>query len=105
MKKAIAVYYLVGEETTFEEATQEILELLTKASHESPFQDRILYIDIEGHSDSSGKYDRDMQELQQNFITNFLLQYFVEINTPVKKYVNKKPQNNDVPNELKILKS
>lgn len=105
MNKAIALYYLVNEETTFEEAAQGILELLNKSSKHSIFQDRILYIDIEGHIDSEGNYDRDMKELQQQFITDFLLQYFVEINTPLKKYTNEKSQNNELPDALRILKS
>ena len=105
MKKAIAVYYSIDEDSTFEQAAQEILKLLVETANSSPNQDRKIYIDIEGHVDSSGRYDDDMRELQQNFITDFLLQYFTEVNTPLKKYVNPKPQNNDIPNELRILRS
>lgn len=104
MNKAIALYYLVNEETTFEEAANDILELLNDCSNKSLYQNRILYIDIEGHVDSNGNYDRDMRELQQQFITDFLLQYFIEINTPIMKYINPKSQNNEVPEELRLLK-
>ena len=105
MNKAIALYYLVNEETTFEEAAQDILDLLNKSSKQSIFQDRILYIDIEGHVDSNGNYDRDMTEFQQQFITNFLLKYFIEIHTPTKKHINARPQVNEIPDKLRIHKS
>ena len=99
MNKAIALYYLVKEKVGFEEATQEMMELLAKSARQSPFQNRNLYIDIEGHKNSDGVYDHDMQELQIEFITNFLLEYFTEIYTPLKTYKNTKPQNNDIPDE------
>lgn len=105
MNTAIALYYWVNEETTFEEAALDILKLLNEYSNQSQYQDRILYIDIEGHVDSNGMYDSDMNELQHQFITDFLLQYFIEINTPIKKYINSKAQNNDIPNEFRIMKS
>ncbi len=105
MDQAIALYYLVKEEVGFEEATQEIMQLLFESNKQSQFQDRILYIDIEGHINCEGKYDHDMQELQRDFITNFLLDFFTEIHTPLTFYKNSKPQRNDIPDELRILKS
>ena len=78
MDKAIALYYVVKEEITFEVATQEIMQLLIESSKQSPLQARILYIDIEGHINFEGKYDHDVQELQREFITNFLLDFFTE---------------------------
>lgn len=105
MDKTIALYYVVKEEITFEVATQEIMQLLIESSKQSPLQARILYIDIEGHINFEGKYDHDVQELQREFITNFLLDFFTEIHTPLTSYKNTKLQRNDIPDELKILKS
>ena len=57
-------------------------------------------MDIEEHRNKQGNFDKDMIELQQHFIAEFLEQFFTEIHMPVIKFKNCSPQNNNIPEEL-----
>jgi len=59
-------------------------------------------LDIEEHRNKQGNFDKDMIELQQHFIAEFLEQFFTEIHMPVIKFKNCSPQNNNIPEELII---
>lgn len=63
----------------------------------------MLFVDIDGHRNEEGGFDRDMMELQKEFGLGFLLQFFKEVHFPLGSVVNSNPQNNDVPESLEIL--
>ena len=60
-------------------------------------------MDIEGHRNDEGGYNRDMFELQRDFLLGFLMPYLTECSVPlIGKVRNRSPQRNDVPERLEI---
>lgn len=102
-EKRICLYHRIYKRENFEVAAKDIFSLLKKAQDEHPDQPRVLYVDIDGHRNDKGGYDRDMFELQKEFGINFLLQFFQEINFPLIHLKNAGIQNNNIPDELQIL--
>lgn len=104
-EKKIALYHIVFKEEGFEESTRILFDLVKFSQKRFPNQDRILYLDIEGHRNNSGGYDNDMFELMRYFILEFLLQFLSEAYTPLIGVKNKRPQSNDVKKHLIIINS
>ena len=61
---------------------------------------RKLFLDIDGHRNSSEGFDADMLELQKDFLLEFLGRYLTEIHAPLINLRNEKPQRNDLPPDL-----
>ena len=89
----------------FEKAAKDLFELLKTAQTKTPNIKRVLYVDIDGHKNSQGGYDRDMLELQQEFGIGFLGKYFTEVHFPLIEFKNPHQQCNDIPKELEIFSS
>ena len=87
----------------FEKAAEDLFGLLKSAQAKYPNQERILYVDIDGHRNSEGGYDHDMFELQSDFGIGFLGKYFTEIHFPLASVKNPNPQCNDVPDKFEIF--
>lgn len=103
MNKSIAIYHVVFANENFTVAAKMIFRLIRDAQKRFPGRKRILYLDIDGHRNSNGGYDHDMFELQKDFLLDFMGQYLTEIHTPLYHVKNKKLQENDVPDELKVM--
>lgn len=101
-EKAIALYHRIMKRENFETAAQDLFQLLVNAQKREPNKPRILYVDIDGHRNGAGGFDRDMLELQKEFGIGFLLQFFQEVHFPLISVKNTKKQNNDIPPELVI---
>lgn len=86
----------------FETAANDLVCLLKNAQEKEPGKPRILYVDIEGHRNSEGGFDRDMFELQKDFGIGFFAQFFQEVHFPLASLKNDGEQNNDVPDKLQI---
>jgi hypothetical protein len=86
----------------FERCASRIFEVIHKAQQEAPNGLRVLYIDVQGHRDSNGKYDRDSLELMEDFLPRVALPYLTEIYTPLARWKNNKPQDNLVPETILI---
>lgn len=86
----------------FENAAKELIRLLKNAQEKEPDKPRILYVDIDGHRNEDGGFDKDMFELQKDFGIGFLAQFFQEVHFPLATVKNVREQNNDVPNKLQI---
>ncbi len=99
----VAIYHVVYENEGFYESAQHLFELLKGAQHDMENTKRHLYLDIDGHTDSYGRFDEEMTELLQNFIMEVLLPYFYEIHTPLLNVRNTEPQRNDIPDNFVIL--
>lgn len=101
--KKIAIYHVVYENETFEDAASMLFGLISEAQKINPGKDRILYLDIDGHRNEEGGFDRDMLELQMEYMLGFLLKYLKEVVMPLARVKNKNKQNNDIPDKFFIL--
>ena len=101
-EKNIAVYHKIMKRENFETAARDLFQLLVKTQKEAPDRPRILYVDIDGHRNEAGGFDRDMLELQKDFGVGFLAQFFQEVHFPLGSVRNTRGQNNDVPDKLQI---
>ena len=91
------------ENETFEDAASMLFGLISEAQKINPGKDRILYLDIDGHRNEEGGFDRDMLELQMEYMLGFLLKYLKEVVMPLARVKNKNKQNNDIPDKFFIL--
>lgn len=103
MADKIALYHRIMRRENFEKAAKDLFGLLKSAQVKCPNMDRILYVDIDGHKNSKGGYDRDMFELQRDFGIGFLGKFFTEVHFPLIDFENPKPQCNDIPAKLEIF--
>jgi len=103
-EKKVGIYHVVYEHETFEDAASTLFGLVSETQKKFPGTKRILYLDIDGHRNKIGGYDRDMFELQCEFSLGFLLKYLSEIYMPLAKVVNN-VQRNNIPEKFKILSS
>ncbi len=101
--KGIALYHVVLAHEGFEEAATALLDLVRSAQRREPGKRRLLFLDIDGHRDRQGRYDRDMHELQTAFTTECLMPFLAEAHLPSGMHVvNPAPQRDDVPDTLEI---
>ncbi|MGI5504567.1 hypothetical protein [Lentzea sp. CA-135723] len=61
--RAVSLYHLTTIEEDFSRSAQRLLEIAQFAQRESPGARRLLHIDIDGHRNSAGGFDRDAYEL------------------------------------------
>lgn len=99
---AVAIYHIVYRHEGFDEAAQALFKLVQEAQCVQPDKTRKLFLDIEGHRNSQGGFDADMLELQKEFLVGVLAPFLSEIQCPLVRAKNPKPQNNDVAPELII---
>lgn len=97
-----ALYHVVYPHEGFEESAQALFRLVKRAEELKPGKPRSLILDIEGHRDDDGRFDRDMYELQQEFVLGFLSRYLSEIHSPVYSGKNPGKQDDDIPASLDI---
>lgn len=102
-EQMIGVYHKVMRRENFEKAALDLVKLLAETQRKVPGRPRALYLDIDGHRNKEGGFDDDMMELQQEFAMGFLMEFFTEMNLPLGKVINQRPQNNDVPEQLEII--
>lgn len=95
-KENIALYHVVYENETFEDAANAIIELLVNAQKTKPDCPRFLFLDIDGHRNSAGGFNHDMFELMKDFILGNLMKYFTEVSLPIIKVRNPGLQRNDI---------
>jgi hypothetical protein len=101
--KGVGLYHVVLVHEGFEEAATALLELVRSAQRREPGKRRLLFLDIDGHRDRQGRYDRDMHELQTAFMTEFLMPFLAEAHLPGGVHVvNPARQRDDVPDTLEI---
>lgn len=97
-----AVYHRIYAREDYETAAEMLWELTRDAVRRTPGKPRGLYLDIDGHRNAAGGFDRDMLELQTAFIQGRLAQYFTEIHMPLlsetgKHWRSLEKQRDDIP--------
>ncbi len=98
----VSVYHVVGEADTFEKAAQEIFLMLKEAQDRFPDWPRVLYLDVQGHTDQHGRFEPDLVELQQEFLIGAMGRFFTALDMPLVSVINPDPQANDLPDRLRI---
>jgi hypothetical protein len=101
---AVIIAHRVLVHETFDKAAQTLLRLLHGAQLQSPDAERILYLDIDGHTNPSGGFDDDMYELQTKFMAEILMKFLTRAETPLGEYRNPLPQDNNIPSILNLIK-
>jgi hypothetical protein len=99
----ISLYHLIFEDEGFNDSASHIHRLLKSSQDNHPNQERLLFLDIDGHRNEEGGFDHDMFELQENFLLGFLAPYFTEVYMPLATFKNDKLQRNDIPNTIEII--
>ena len=100
----IAIAHRVLAHEDFDRTAHILLQLLTNAQRKYPGAKRSLFLEIDGHRDSNGRFDDDMLELQSKFMHEFLLQFLTRVVTPLAEIKNPNPQNNVIPEELHLIR-
>ena len=95
----VAIYHVVYEDEDFDTSACILMDLAAEAQRAHPGKKRVLYLDIDGHRNPAGGFDRDMLELQKEFLI-FLMQYISEAHTPLIPLKNSRPQHDDLPDQL-----
>lgn len=102
---SVAIYHRVYAREGFEKSAQILFDLVRKAQGIAPDKPRILYLDIDGHRNRAGGFDRDMAELQTEFLFTFLGDFLTEVHVPLAHARSSKKQRNDIPDRLDIQAS
>lgn len=99
----VSIYCVVDEEQSFEDAAQEVFALIQESQRRYPAWTRILYVDIEGHRDDSGRFEEDFVEFQQEMFFSTIAPFVTAFELPLTGgLVNPSPQRDDLPDELII---
>lgn len=87
---------------SFGDAANAIFNLIDDAQKRVPDEDRVLFLDIDGHRNLKGGFDNDMLELQSCFLLQFAIKFLVEIHCPLTSVKNKEKQINIIP-EVNVI--
>lgn len=98
-KFQVELHFTVKKSDTFESVTSRIFDLIANAQAKCPDQDRYLFIEIEGHRNKNGGFDKGMMKLQTHFLLGLVGEYVKGIKTPSYRFTNPKEQNNSFPKE------
>jgi hypothetical protein len=101
--KSVAIYHAVYAHEDFKTAATTLFELVKGSAARCPGKKRVLFLDIDGHRNDQGGFDRDMLELQKEFVVDFLEQFLTEVHMPLGAFRMVKPQSNVFPDRLEIV--
>lgn len=100
--KAVALHHDMRVEEDFEAAAQRIFRIVRQAELEMPGAPRHFYLDVQGHRNDAGGFDRDALELMRDFVLGWLGKYLTEIHIPLGACRRTAPQCNEIPEILAI---
>lgn len=100
---SISLYHVVGEGDSFDTAAADLFALLKEAQDRFPDWPRAYYVDIRGHVDSTGRFEEDFVELQQEFFFSTIAPFVTALELPLTgPLMNPDLQRNDLPDQLVI---
>jgi hypothetical protein len=99
---SVGIYHIIQQNDTFEQAAQDLFNLIKDAQNRFPEWPRVLYLDINGHLDEQGRFTQDFVELQQEYMFATLAPFLTALETPMVEGYNPQPQRNDLPDRLRI---
>jgi len=102
-KPPVVIAHQVLAHENFDKAAQTLLSLLHCAQRQCPGAERVLYLDLEGHTNPDGGFDDDMYELQTKFMVEILMKFLTRAETPLGVYRNSMPQDNNIPEALNLI--
>lgn len=82
----------ISEKETFEQAATKIYNLIYTMGKRYPKQKRTLIVEIRGHRNEEGGYDKDMFELQYEFLLKCMLPFVHNLHIPLISVKNEKQQ-------------
>jgi hypothetical protein len=100
--KPVVLYHDMAVYENFERCAPRIFEVIWATQQKAPGAPRLLYVDVQGHRNDAGGYDRDSFELMTNFLPEKALPYLTELHTPLHSWKNTARQDNHVPREILI---
>lgn len=100
--QAIAIYHDMAVYENFERCAHRIFAVLQATQRRHPGAPRHLYLDIQGHRNDVGAYDRDAWELMRYFVLDFLMPFLTEVHIPICQVRNNEGQVHDLPEVLQI---
>jgi len=103
--RTVALYHRMFAHEGFEETAKILFELVKDASKKWPRQERMLFLDVDGHRNKAGGYDHDAYEIMQEYLLGSLGPYLTEIWTPLIHTRRSVPQLEQIPDELLIRQS
>lgn len=97
------IYHRVRSDEGVDETVEKLLELIKEAQRKWPNKGRILMLDVDGHLDETGKhYNKEVLQLIE-IIFVYFMPYLERAYLPIfREAVNKKEQNNDIPETIAI---
>ena len=100
--QGILIYHDFAVYENFERAARRIFAILHRTQREYPGKPRFLHLNVQGHRNDAGGYDRDAYELMKDFIPSTLFPFLSEVTTPLYHSRNTRGQRNDLPADLQF---
>jgi hypothetical protein len=101
--KLALIYHDMKVYEDFERCAGRLVEMVRECSRKFPGKPRALIIDVQGHRNADGGFDRDAWELMSEFIPNVLFPYLTEVSTPLLRARNRNRQREDVPDHVEFI--
>ena len=99
----VSIYHVIRAEDTFAQAAGSVFSMVKEAQTRFPDWPRVLYLDIDGHTDPRHGFDHDFIEFQQEFWFSTLAPFLTGFDLPLTgPLLNPNAQRNDLPDELVI---
>ncbi|WCK57347.1 hypothetical protein PP175_29595 (plasmid) [Aneurinibacillus sp. Ricciae_BoGa-3] len=95
--KGITIYYTVKSNEGYELSAKSLYTMVAEMQRFHPGKQRHLYIDIEGHRNRNNGLDTEMFAFLTHFVLGVLGDYVTSIKTPLYRFNNPIPQNNQLP--------
>lgn len=99
--KILVLYMNIYAREDFNAMVQQFLNVLSNAQKQYPGKPRHLYVDVEGHRNRSGGFDNDALEFLGKFLPE-MGKHFTEVHHPLLAFQNTRPQDDNVPGEIRI---
>ncbi|MFD4957897.1 hypothetical protein [Microbacterium sp. NPDC058389] len=102
-KKGIAIHHVMKADEDFDDTADMLFQLVRTAEANHPGKPRYLYLDVDGHRNSSGGFDHDALEIIKEYILGFLAPYLTEVHNPFGHFRPSRAQRNDLPERITVL--